>query len=276
MLGLRSCAAAAVLGLAAATFVVSAPAPHAAAAALIWSDEFTGAAGSAPDASRWNHDVGGSGWGNSQLEYDTNSTSNAALDGAGHLVLTGRRESGGHTCWYGTCEYTSARLNTSGRFTVQYGRLEARMWIPCGQGMWPAFWALGSNLGSAGWPASGEIDVMENVGFEPFTVHGSLHGPGYSGGNSLSAARSIGNWYCDTYHVFSATWSSSAISFAVDGSTYGTFTPANVAGRGPWAFNHPFFLLLNLAIGGSWPGSPNAATPFPAQLRVDYVRVYSL
>jgi beta-glucanase (GH16 family) len=264
-----------MVAVAVSGLLVAVPARPASAAALIWSDEFNGAAGSPPNGSRWGHDVGGGGWGNAQLEYDTNSTANAAHDGAGHLVLTALRGSGGHNCWYGPCQYTSARLNTAGRFTVRYGRLESRIKIPCGQGLWPAFWALGNNIGSVGWPASGEIDVMENVGWEPFTIHGSLHGPGYSGGNSLSGWHNLSNWYCDTFHTYAADWSSSRISFSVDGHVYASFTPASTRGN-PWVFDHDFFLLLNLAVGGHWPGSPNDSTPFPARMLVDYVRVYSL
>src|SRR6266542_3268035 len=152
--------------------VVFAPRPAAVgAAALTWSDDFDGPAGSAPDPSRWRHDIGGGGWGNQELEYYTNSTRNAALDGNGQLVITARRENpAGFGCWYGSCQYTSARLLTAGTFSQQYGRFEARIKIPRGQGMWPAFWMLGTNIGTVGWPSSGEIDVMENIGREPGTI----------------------------------------------------------------------------------------------------------
>jgi beta-glucanase (GH16 family) len=268
----RAGRAALALLLAATTLAVLAPASPA-SAAMIWSDEFNSAAGTGIDGSKWNHDVGGSGWGNNQLEYDTNSTANSAHDGQGNLVITALPGSGGNNCWNGPCQYTSARLNTWGKFSVQTGILESRMWIPCGQGLWPAFWALGTDLGNVGWPNSGEIDVMENVGFEPNTTHGSLHGPGYFGAGSRSGTRSVGTPLCWGFHVYSAVWTSNDISFYLDGAEYARFNSSQAS---PWVFNKPFFLLLNLAVGGFWPGSPDASTFFPARLRVDYVRVFSL
>jgi beta-glucanase (GH16 family) len=255
-----------------------APRPAAApraAAALTWSDDFDGPAGSAPDAGRWRHDIGGSGWGNQELEYYTNDTRNAALDGNGHLVITARRENpAGYGCWYGSCQYTSARLLTAGTFAQAYGRFEARIQIPRGQGMWPAFWMLGNNIGSVGWPNSGEIDVMENIGREPGTVHGSLHGPGYSGGNSLTAGYSLGGGqaFADGFHTYAVDWAPGSVTFSVDGNQYERRTPADTRGN-PWVFDHPFFILLNVAVGGGWPGSPDGSTSFPQQMVVDYVHV---
>jgi beta-glucanase (GH16 family) len=262
------------------------PAPAAAAsrrsgasptASLVWSDEFSGAAGSGPDGGKWVRDTGGSGYGNNELEFYTSGTGNAALDGSGHLVITARQENpAGYACWYGGCQYTSARLNTSGRFSVRYGRVEARIKLPRGQGMWPAFWALGDNFGSVGWPACGEIDIMENVGREPGRNHGSLHGPGYSGGNPLTGTYSLpgGQAFADGFHVFAVDWSPNLVRFFVDGALYESRTPADTNGA-PWAFNHSFFLVLDLAVGGSFPGSPDAGTAFPQQMVVDYVRVYA-
>ncbi|MEN3308729.1 MAG: hypothetical protein V7603_4931 [Micromonosporaceae bacterium] len=258
---------------------VSHAVPDAAAAvgALTWADDFNGAAGTAPDPARWVHDTGGSGFGNSELEYYTTSTSNAALDGAGNLVITARKENpAGYGCWYGSCQYTSARLNTSGRFTQAYGRFEARIKIPRGQGLWPAFWLLGDNIGSVGWPASGEIDTMENVGFEPGTVHGSMHGPGYSGGSPLTGSYTLpgGAALADAFHTFAVDWAPDSVSFSVDGIQYERHTPADTNGNA-WVFNHPFFIILNVAVGGTWPGSPNASTSFPQQMVVDYVHVFA-
>ena len=150
---------------------------------LVWSDEFDGAAGASPDATKWSFDVGGSGWGNSELEYTTARPENVALDGAGHLAITARAEA------YMGKSYTSGRINTLAHFTRAYGRFEARMQLPAGQGMWPAFWLLGNNVSTVGWPACGEIDIIENKGQEPNTVHGTVHGPGYSGGNGITAMR---------------------------------------------------------------------------------------
>ena len=243
---------------------------------LVWSDDFNGAAGSAPDASKWGHDVGGSGWGNNELEYYTTSTSNAALDGSGHLVITARKENpAGYSCWYGSCTYTSARLLTSGKFSQQYGHIEASIKMPRGQGIWPAFWALGDNIGSVGWPNSGEIDIMETIGSQTGTNHGSLHGPGYSGGNPLTGTYTLpnGQSLADGFHTYAVDWSPNVVSFSVDGNVYETRTSADTNGN-PWAFNHPFFFILNVAVGGNWPGSPDGSTSFPQQMLVDYVHVY--
>jgi len=253
----------------------SGPAAPAAIGGLTWADDFSGSAGAAPDGSKWAHDTGGGGWGNSELEYYTNSTSNAALDGNGHLIITARKENpNNYNCWYGRCTYTSARLLTSGHFTQTYGRFESRIQLPRGQGLWPAFWMLGSNIGSVGWPNCGEIDVMENIGREPSINHGSMHGPGYSGGNSITGSYNNGSALADTYHVFRLDWGPSSAQFSVDGNVYETRTPSDTRGN-PWVFNHPFFMLLNVAVGGGWPGSPDGSTQFPQQMKIDYVHVYS-
>jgi beta-glucanase (GH16 family) len=249
----------------------SAPSAKPSAWNLVWSDEFDGAAGNAPDASKWNYDIGGSGWGNQEREYYTDSRDNSYLDGNGHLVIQARTDdAAGYNCWYGTCQYTSARLLTSGTFSQTYGRFEASIEIPGGQGMWPAFWALGNNIGSVGWPACGEIDTMENIGREPNQVHGSLHGPN---GYNTTSTYTLGSPFSSGFHTFAADWYPDHIDFSVDGNIYDTEYASN-AGSG-WVFNQPFFLLLNLAIGGSWPGDPDGSTPFPAQMIVDYVRVYT-
>jgi beta-glucanase (GH16 family) len=266
-------AAATVLALVAAigtTLIASA-----AAAAPTWSDDFDGPAGSAPDPAKWVRETGGSGSGNNELQYYTDGASNAALDGQGHLVITARRENpAGYQCWYGDCRYTSARLNTAERFTQMYGRIEARIKIPRGQGIWPAFWMLGDNIGSVGWPASGEIDIMENIGSEPNLIHGSLHGPGYSGGSSLSGGYDAGRPFADDFHTYAVDWAPDAVTFSVDGNQYQRRTPADTRGNA-WVFNRPYFLILNLAVGGNWPGAPDAGTVFPQQMVVDYVRVHS-
>jgi beta-glucanase (GH16 family) len=240
---------------------------------LTWSDEFTGAAGTKPDPTRWVADVGGHGWGNQQLEYDTADTRNVSVDGRGRLAITASTVTGGRTCWYGACRYTSGRITTKARFSQRYGRLEAAMMIPCGAGLWPAFWALGTDIDTVGWPGSGEIDVMENIGTQPYTVHGTVHGPGYSGGDAISGTTTTPARLCDGFHVYSATWTPASITFSVDGRAYATATPSQTRGN-PWVFGHPFFLLLDLAVGGGWPGSPTSATAFPATLLVDWVRVY--
>ncbi|MFI6083692.1 family 16 glycosylhydrolase [Streptomyces sp. NPDC051217] len=245
-----------------------------AAAAVTFDENFDGAAGSAVNSSRWQIETGDN-VNNHERQYYTAGNNNARLDGQGNLVITARKDNpGNYQCWYGRCEYTSARLNTAGKFTAQYGRVEARMKIPRGQGMWPAFWMLGNNMGDVGWPASGEIDIMENVGYEPNTVHGTLHGPGYSGSGGIGAGYSLpgGQAFADAFHTFAIDWSPNSIRWSVDGNVFQTRTPADLGGR-EWVFNKPFFLILNLAVGGYWPGDPNSSTPFPSTLTVDYVRV---
>jgi beta-glucanase (GH16 family) len=251
-----------------------ADAPDAGAAAVAFSDTFDGPAGAAADSSKWQIETGDN-VNNHERQYYTPGNRNAALDGQGHLVITARRENpANYQCWYGTCQYTSARLNTSGKFSAQYGHVEARMKIPRGQGMWPAFWMLGTDLGQVGWPNSGEIDVMENVGFEPSTVHGTLHGPGYSGSGGIGAAYTLpnGQAFADAFHTFAVDWAPDSITWSVDGQVYQRRTPADLGGR-QWVFNKPFFLILNLAVGGYWPGDPDGSTVFPQQLIVDHVSV---
>jgi len=248
--------------------------PAAGPAAVTFSDEFDGPAGSAVDGGKWQIETGDN-VNNHERQWYTGGNNNAALNGQGQLVITARRENpANYQCWYGRCEYTSARLNTAGKFTTTYGRVEARIKVPRGQGMWPAFWMLGNDIGQVGWPNSGEIDIMENVGFEPSTVHGTLHGPGYSGSGGIGAGYSLpgGQAFADDFHTFAIDWSPDSVTWSVDGNVYQRRTPADLGGR-QWVFNKPFFLILNLAVGGYWPGDPDGSTPFPSQLVVDYVRV---
>lgn len=244
---------------------------------LVWSDEFNGASGAAVDGTKWVLETGGGGWGNNELEYYTNSTRNASTDGSGNLVITAIRETLARKfrCWYGQCQYTSARLKTQGKFNQAYGRFEARIKIPYGQGIWPAFWMLGNNIGTAGWPNCGEIDIMENIGREPAIAHGTIHGPGYSGANGIGSAYTLSSGpFSDTFHVFAVEWEPNVIRWYVDGNLYQTRTPADLPAGASWVFDHPFFMLLNVAVGGYWPGNPDATTTFPQKMYVDYVRVY--
>jgi beta-glucanase (GH16 family) len=249
------------------------PDTAAAPTATIWEDNFDGPAGQAPDPNKWKYDIGGSGWGNNERQYYTNSTRNSALDGSGNLVITARRESGGFQCHYGTCEYTSARLLTAQTFTQTYGRFEARIKIPRTQGIWPAFWMLGGG----NWPNDGEIDIMENIGREPSTVHGTIHGPGYSGGAGIGAAYTLsgGQQFADAFHTFTVDWAPDSITWYVDGIQYQRRTPADLGGN-TWVFNHPFFMIMNVAVGGNWPGYPDGTTVMPQTMTVDYVRVSTL
>lgn len=241
---------------------------------LTWSDEFKGPKGSPVDSSKWSFDIGGGGWGNNELQTYTNRLVNARLED-GVLVITAIKEnhSGLDSILRG---YTSARLLTKKKFTQTYGRFEARLKVPYGQGIWPAFWMLGDDIDSAGWPGCGEIDIMEHIGKEPSRVFGTLHGPGYSGANGISAWYSLPSRrkFAVDYHVFAVEWEQDVIRFYVDGRLYKTRTPADLPPGKAWVFNHPFFLILNVAVGGDWPGKPDATTVFPQQMLVDYVRVY--
>ncbi|SFB62925.1 Beta-glucanase, GH16 family [Amycolatopsis marina] len=265
---------AAAIGTATPHTPANATASDAQPAAVVFEDNFDGPAGSPVDGAKWQLETGDN-VNNRERQYYTNSTRNAALDGQGNLVITARKENPGNfNCWYGRCEYTSARLNTAGRFSHTYGHYEARIKVSRGQGMWPAFWMLGNNFGDVGWPDSGEIDIMENVGFEPATIHGTLHGPGYSGGEGIGAGYTLpdGQHFADAFHTFAVDWSPNRITWSVDGTVYQTRTPADLDGD-RWVFDHPFFLILNLAVGGQWPGDPDGSTVFPNQLVIDYVRV---
>ena len=241
---------------------------------LVWNDDFNGANGSAVDSTKWSFDIGGNGWGNNELQTYTNRTTNAFLN-KGSLVIKVLKENvtGPDNI---TREYTSARLLTKNKFTQMYGRFEARIKLPQGQGIWPAFWMLGDNIQSVGWPKCGEIDIMENIGHEPSIVHGTLHGPGYSGANGISAAYTLPKVrkFADDYHTFAVEWEPNAIRFYVDSFLYKTRTPEDLPPGATWVFDRPFFLILNVAVGGFFPGNPDATTTFPQLMHVDYVRVY--
>lgn len=244
---------------------------------LTWSDDFDGPAGATFDATKWVAETGGQGWGNQEREYYTARPQNVSLDGGGHLVITARAEAldSSYHCWYGACSYSSARLITKGKFETTYGRFEARIRIPRGQGLWPAFWMLGSNIDGVGWPKCGEIDIMENIGREPDVVHGTMHGPGYSGGNGIGGLYTLASGsFADDFHVFAVEWSPGNIRWLVDDKLFRAAATTNLPGGATWVFNNPFFLLLNVAVGGGWPGNPDASTTFPQQMVVDYVRVY--
>lgn len=237
---------------------------------LAWEDDFTGTSGSAPDNSKWSFDIGTgvNGWGNSELQYYTNRSSNASLDGNGNLVITARTEN------FGGSGFTSARVNTKNKFEQAYGRFEARIKTPYGPGIWPAFWLLGSDVDTNEWPLCGEIDIMEQRGQEPYINHGSVHGPGYSGGNSITKAYALMDGRFDTdFHIYAIEWGPDYIDYFVDNFLYQRITPDNVTGE--WVYNHSFFIILNVAVGGSYVGFPTTGTPFPQSMYVDYVKVYN-
>ncbi len=257
----------------------NAPQPATSAWKLVWSDEFNGPKGTAVDAAKWVSETGGGGWGNNELEYYTGRLENASQQD-GNLVIKVVQEKyigPGDT----TRNYTSARLKTQGKFSQAYGRFEARIKIPRGQGIWPAFWMLGDDiekpgLDKSGWPGCGEIDIMENIGKEPTLVHGTIHGPGYSGEHGIGAPFGLhgDQRFADDFHLYAVEWEPNAIRFYVDDHLYTTRTPADLPKGTKWVYDHPFFLLLNVAVGGGWPGSPDATTVFPQTMLVDYVRAY--
>jgi beta-glucanase (GH16 family) len=246
---------------------------------LAWSDEFDGPAGAPPDPESWGYDLGDGaaaglvGWGNNELQTYTASPANASMDGEGHLAITVLRADGSESCYYGPCEFTSARLLTRDLREVQYGRIEARIKVPGAAGLWPAFWMLGNDIEEVGWPESGEIDVMEFVGRRPNEVLGTIHGPGYFGSSSISGTVDLGGPVADDFHVFEIDWQPGAITWRLDGEIYHEVVPADVAPN-RWVFAHPFFLILNVAVGGNLGGPVRADIPLPQVMLVDYVRVY--
>jgi beta-glucanase (GH16 family) len=236
----------------------------------VLQEEFDGPAGQAPDPTIWKAEVGGKGWGNNQLEFDTDRVENASLDGQGNLAIVARQES------YQGNQYTSARLVTKTLYKQQYGRFAARIKLPSGAGMWPAFWLLGANIDAVSWPGCGEIDIMELKGQEPSTIHGSAHGPGYSGGAALTGAFTLPNGarFDQDFHVFSVDWYPDHLTYSVDDVAYETKTVAELGSK-KWVFDHPFFIILNLAVGGDYVGPPDGNTQFPQTMLVDWVRVTS-
>jgi len=233
---------------------------------IVWYDEFDGPAGQLPDPTRWDYDIG-TNWGNNQLEYDTDRPENVSLDGEGHLLITAREEQ------YEGCDYTSARIVTRDLFEPTYGRFEARLQLPLGQGFWPAFWLLGADVYEIGWPDCGEIDIMENLGHQSQTVYTYVHGPGYSGGGGVGQSYELpeGGTVAD-FHIYAVEWRPDAISWFVDGIHVLSVAPGDLPGN--WVFDHPFYIILNLAVGGNWPGPPGPDTVFPQSVVIDWVRVY--
>ncbi len=251
---------------------------------LLYEDDFDGAAGAPPDPTLWSAEIGDGtvgnapGWGNNELEYYTDDSENVALDGAGHLVITAREVAPdiGLECYYGPCRYTSARLVTQDKLEFTYGRVEARMRLPQGQGIWPALWMLGGDFGEVSWPTSGEVDIMEHIGREPGTVYGTVHGPGYAGASGVGGAFELAaGAFADDFHTFALEWRPDELQWYVDDELFFTLTPDSLPSDSEWVFDQPFFLLLNLAVGGNWPGNPDETTRFPQTLTVDYLRVYT-
>ncbi|MCO5051291.1 MAG: glycoside hydrolase family 16 protein [Verrucomicrobiae bacterium] len=236
---------------------------------LIWADEFDQPNGTRPDTNRWVFDLGHSGWGNAELQNYTARTNNVRIEN-GQLIIEAHPDN------FQDVRYSSGRIKTQGKFSFTYGRAEARIKIPRGQGIWPAFWMLGDRITTHGWPACGEIDIMENIGREPKLIHGTIHGPGYSGNGSIGGVSALpdhGN-FADDFHVYAIEWTPDQIRWFMDGTAYFQATPKLLPEGATWAFTQPHFLLLNLAVGGHWPGYPDNDTVLPQRLVVDYVRVY--
>lgn len=241
---------------------------------LVWSDEFDSVAGASPNAAKWAIQLGNNnGWGNAEYEVYTNNAQNVSTDGNGHLAITATKVAPTSSNPYAT--YYSGRITTKGLFAQTYGRFEARIKLPYGPGIWPAFWMLGAN-DSIGWPQCGEIDIMEMNGSKPYIINGSVHGPGYSGGGAITKGYALPNARYDTdYHLFAIEWGPDFIDYFVDNVLYEEITPESVYGKGNWVFNdHPFYIILNLAVGGNYVTGPSDQTIFPQTMLVDYVRVY--
>ena len=242
---------------------------------LTWSDEFDGDQGESPNPENWTYDIGtgDNGWGNEELQYYTDRPENVSLDGNGNLVIRALRET------FAGAPFTSARITTQGLFDQQYGRFEARIKTPYGPGIWPAFWMLGSNINTVSWPQCGEIDIMEMRGQEPNIMHGSVHGPGYSAGEALTKSFALENDRFDTdFHIYAIEWGVDYIDFFIDDFLYQRITPEDVNELddqdAEWVFDSEFYIIMNVAVGGTFVGFPTSQTPFPQEMVVDYVRVY--
>ena len=242
---------------------------------LIWAQEFDG---KTIDRNVWNFEVGNGhskgipGWGNAEAEYYTDGE-NAYIEN-GILVIEARKEY--RKDQYGDYSYTSTRINTQEKFEIKYGRIEVRAKFPNGKGLWPAIWLLGSDIGKVGWPNCGEIDIVEFLGDNPNKIYGAVHGPGYSGGNGISGNYTTKNpSFTEDFHTFGVVWDDESISFYVDDKIYHAISKASISSRGlKWVFDKPFFIIVNLAVGGYWPGYPDNTTKFPARMYVDYIKVW--
>jgi len=249
----------------------------------VWSDEFDGAAGSRIDNTKWSYDladgcqVGICGWGNNEKEYYSDSTDNIALNGQGQLQIVARTAAPGRSCYYGPCRYTSAKVTSRGKMLASPGRVEARIKLPGGQGLWPAFWMLGHGSPATPWPDCGEIDIMENKGSQLSTTSSALHGPGYSGATPFAHSFVLPTGkLADDFHTFAVEWDSVYVRWYVDDNPHYTVTRDEIQRYGSSVLNQSFFVILNLAVGGHFDGDPQSDTIFPATMLVDYVRVFAL
>jgi len=243
----------------------------------VWSDEFSGPAGAGINTAYWRHDTGDGcaqgncGWGNNEKEYYSSSTENIALTGDGQLAIVARVAPAGLTCYYGPCRYTSAKITTRDKVSVSPGRVEARIKLSAGQGLWPAFWMLGDDIGRVGWPACGELDILENRGSQPSVTSSAVHGPGYSGNTPFAHPQAT---TATDFHLYAVEWDSQSIRFFVDDVLHYVVSRAAVQQRGNWVFDQAFYVLLNQAVGGHFDGDPQSDSILPATMLVDYVRVF--
>lgn len=243
-----------------------------------WQAEFDGAAGTRPPEEAWTTETGNrdvEGWGNNELQYYTDDAANSALDGAGHLVISARPAPAGSDlpCYTQEfCPWTSARLTTGGKVALTHGRVEVRAKLPVGTGLLPAIWMLGDN--GVEWPGQGEIDICEVVGGEPRTVYGTAHGPTYFNENGIGASTTLAADASEGFHTYAVDKQPRRITWSVDGEPYFVLTPAELPSPRDWVFEQDMHLLLNIAVGGDWPGPPDTSTPSPASMTVDHVRFY--
>ena len=238
---------------------------------IVWQDEFDK---DSLDLTKWSHEIGGHGWGNNELQFYTDSDSNSYVEN-GNLILKAQVVPQGIGSSKGLRYYSSARLRTYGKGDWKYGRIEVKAKVASGQGIWPAIWMLPTDWLFGGWPYSGEIDIMEHVGYDLGVVHGSVHTEAYNHkiNTQRSSARKIAN--VDTeFHVYSIIWDKDKISFFIDDVQYFLFENDQQGNYKTWPFDQRFHLLINIAVGGDWPGNPDNSTNFPRKMLVDYVRVY--
>jgi beta-glucanase (GH16 family) len=266
------------------TSATSSAAPNASVVAWtrLWADEFDGPAGARADSTKWRYETGDGctericGWGNDEKQYYTDAPENVALNGQGQLMIVARRAPAGLACYYGPCRYTSAKVSTRGKILAPPGRVEARIALPAGQGLWSAFWMLGHGYPATPWPACGELDIMENRGSDPTTTSSALHGPGYAGTTPFAHANRLARGAVSgEFHVFAVEWDSLRVRFFVDDVVHYTITRNEIEQFGRPVLDQPFFLILNLAVGGTFDDDPQSDAIFPATMLVDYVRVYT-
>lgn len=243
----------------------------------MWADEFSDSAGRGVNPAYWRFDTadgcssGVCGWGNNEREHYRTGPQNIAHTGDGYLAIVARVATDTVACYYGRCLYTSARIKTQDKVSIQPGRVEARIKLPTGQGLWPAFWMLGESISRSGWPACGELDILENKGSQPTTTSSAVHGPGYSGNTPFAHATGT---TATEFHVYAVEWDTQSIRFYVDNALHYTVSRGQVQTHGAWVFDNAFFVVLNLAVGGNFDGHPQSDTIFPATMLIDYVRVY--